>query len=293
MLSPDNQTITVKSIINLDTERVWELWTDPWHIIHWYQASDDWHTARAENDVKKYGQFNFRMESRDGKYGFDLSGEYRKVAKYSVMEYFLADNRKVSLTFSKDKEGTLITETFEPEHTHSLDLQKNGWQSILNNFKKYAESAHRFKKLKFEIQIEKTANEAFRIMLENPTYETWTSVFNPSSHFEGSWSKGSEIRFLGEDKNGKTGGMISWIKDNVNGKSLKIEHQGIIQDGIEIMDGPEVNSWKGSIESYSFRSVDEHTVLTVELDSVKEFESYFLQTWPEALKKLKSVCENQ
>jgi uncharacterized protein YndB with AHSA1/START domain len=136
----DRTLVTVQTLVKLPVARVWDIWTDPLHIIHWNQASDDWHTVRAINDVKKYGPFLFRMEAKDGSFGFDFSGEYRRVVKHKLIEYILADSRKVTIIFSEEKDGTLITESFEGEETHPVEHQKEGWQSILNNFKKYSES---------------------------------------------------------------------------------------------------------------------------------------------------------
>ncbi|OFX42199.1 MAG: hypothetical protein A2X05_12205 [Bacteroidetes bacterium GWE2_41_25] len=231
------------------------------------------------------------MEARDGSVGFDFSGEYRKVIKNKSIEYFLDDSRIVSITFSEDNNETLISESFEAEETYPVDYQREGWQSILNNFKNYAETSERFRVLHYEILINAPADKVYRTMLEKELYAAWTSIFNPSCRFEGSWDKGSKILFLGEDKEGKTNGMVSWIKDNIPNRSIKIEHQGIVKDGEEIMTGPEVEQWKGSIESYGFISMNDKTLLSVDFDSVKEFEVYFSQTWPEVLKKLKSICE--
>ena len=283
--------VNVKTIVKLPVGKVWELWTNPWHIIHWNQASDDWQTSRAENDLKKYGRFLYRMEARDGSFGFDFSGEYRKIENLKLIEYVLDDNRKVSVTFDEKNNETIITESFEAEEINPADLQRDGWQSILNNFKKYAEEADRFTVFHFEILIDKPVDKVFRTMLEKDTYRDWTSVFNSTSRFEGSWQKGSKILFLGEEENGNTAGMVSWIKDFQTDRSVKIEHQGTLKNGEEIMNGPEAEKWRGSVESYSFRALNGKTLLSVDFDSLKEFDSYFKQTWPEALNKLKSLCE--
>src|SRR3972149_11359770 len=145
--------VNVQTLVKLPVARIWDLWTDPWHIIHWNQASAEWHTARAENDVKKNGRFSYRMEARDGSVGFDFSGEYRKVIKNKSIEYFLDDSRIVSITFSEDNNETLISESFEAEETYPVDYQREGWQSILNNFKNYAETSERFRVLHYEILI--------------------------------------------------------------------------------------------------------------------------------------------
>ena len=284
--------ITVQTEIDLPVEKVWELWTNPWHIIHWYQASDDWHTARAENNVKRYGTFLFRMEARDGSFGFDFSGEYRKVVKNNLIECVLADGRKVSILFKEEKNGTQITESFEPEETHSPEMQKEGWQAILNSFKKYAEASDNTEVLHFEIVINTPVEKIYDTMLREDSYRAWTSVFNSASHYSGSWEKGSRILFLGTDSKGGSSGMVSWIKENIQNKLLSIEHIGIVKDGKEYLCGKEVDGWKGSLENYRFKSLGQKTLLSVDIDSNQEFKSYFEDTWPKALDKLRSVCEH-
>jgi len=134
--------ITVTTLINAPVEKVWSLWTDPKHIIHWNNASDDWHTPKAENDLRVGGKFLWRMESRDGSQGFDFSGEFTKVLICKQIEYIIADGRKVNVSFASDDNKTTVTESFEAEQIHSVGMQQAGWQAILDNFRKYVEAKH-------------------------------------------------------------------------------------------------------------------------------------------------------
>ena len=136
----NQKTITVETIVHAPIEKVWKYWSEPKHIMKWNNASDDWHTPKAENDLRTGGKFSSVMSSRDGKQSFDFSGTYDLVEKPNRIEYTLGDNRKVTILFSEEEESTGIKETFEAENTNSLDLQKNGWQAILDNFKKYIET---------------------------------------------------------------------------------------------------------------------------------------------------------
>jgi uncharacterized protein YndB with AHSA1/START domain len=131
--------ITVEATINAPTSQVWDYWTMPKHITKWNQASEDWHSPRAENDLKEGGKFNVRMESRDGKQGFDFEGKYNKIKKHEFIEYVMSDGRRVSVKFVSDNGKTRVVESFDPENTNSQELQKSGWQAILDNFKKYVE----------------------------------------------------------------------------------------------------------------------------------------------------------
>jgi uncharacterized protein YndB with AHSA1/START domain len=132
--------ITVENTVNVPVEKVWHLWTTPAHITKWANASDDWHTSHAENDLKEGGRFLSRMEARDGSYGFDFGGVYDEVKTNKLIAYTLGDGRKVRIIFSGSENETQVVETFEAESENPVELQRSGWQAILNNFKKYAES---------------------------------------------------------------------------------------------------------------------------------------------------------
>lgn len=154
-----------------------------------------------------------------------------------------------------------------------------------------ATTAEKIDQLNFEISIKAPAQEVYSKMLADKTYREWTSEFNPTSRFEGSWEKGSKILFIGTGEDGKEGGMVSRIKENIPAKFISIEHRGILHDNKEILDGPQVESWAGALENYTFTENNGETVVSVQLDSNDEFAAYFSETWPKALKKLKSIVE--
>lgn len=287
-----NTSITVQTSIVAPLEKVWNHWTTPGHIVHWNNASDDWHTPHAKNDLKTGGKFLSRMEAKDGSFGFDFEGEYTRVIPYRQIEYVMPDDRVVHILFAQKGEAIIVTETFDAEQTHSLELQQGGWQAILDNFKKYVEKPSIASKLHFEILINAPAEQVYQIMLEKETYKAWTAEFNPTSHFVGSWEKGSKIVFLGTDQDGNQGGMVSRIRENVPGKFVSIEHLGIVQNGKEILSGPEIEQWAGALEEYTFTKKGNAILVEIDMDSNEEFKSYFMETWPRALNKLKSICES-
>ena len=131
--------ITVTTTVAVSPELAWAYWTEPRYITQWNQASEDWHTPRADNDLRVGGKFSSRMESRDGKYGFDFWGVYTAVEPYQLLASTLGDERKVSVLFEAVNGGTKITETFEAESENSVELQRTGWQSILDSYKRYVE----------------------------------------------------------------------------------------------------------------------------------------------------------
>ena len=137
-MEPTN-TIKVETIVNAPLEKVWSHWSEPTHITKWCFASDDWHAPSAENDLRTGGKFKTRMEAKDGSVGFDFEAEYTNVEMHKLIEYKLADDRKVKITFASNGNETTVTETFDPENENPIEMQRAGWQAILNNFKKYSE----------------------------------------------------------------------------------------------------------------------------------------------------------
>lgn len=136
---PTFKKITVSVIVHANLKQSWEALTSPSHIVNWNFASDDWCGPRATTDLKVNGVFNYRMESKDGKVGFDFNGKYTKVIPQNLIEYVLGDDRTVSIELREFGEKTEVIESFDAETENSLELQKQGWQAILNNFKKYTE----------------------------------------------------------------------------------------------------------------------------------------------------------
>lgn len=133
------KAITVATLINAPIEKVWTYWTKPMHITQWNFASIDWWAPRATNDLTKGGKFTFRMEAKDGSFGFDLEGIYDRVEIQKRIDYTLSDERKVMVEFVVDGSTCKVIEEFEAETENSEELQRAGWQAILDNFKKYVE----------------------------------------------------------------------------------------------------------------------------------------------------------
>ena len=139
METNNHEMVTVETNVGLPVQKVWELWSLPEHITKWNSASDDWHTPRAENDLRTGGKFTARMEAKDGSFGFDFGGVYDEVVDLQLIRYTMGDGRKVEVRFAEKNGNTSVVERFDPEQTNPVDMQRTGWQSILDNFKKYAE----------------------------------------------------------------------------------------------------------------------------------------------------------
>lgn len=150
------------------------------------------------------------------------------------------------------------------------------------------------KTLQYSISIKAPASKVFDIMLglsQKSTYEQWTFLFNPTSSYEGTWEKGSKILFVGIDEQGQKGGMVSRIAENIPNRFISIQHYGLLSAGKEITEGPEVEKWANGFENYSFEENNDITTLTVDLDTTEEFVDYMNEHYPEALNKLKELCE--
>lgn len=133
-------TITISTIVHAPRERAWKHFTSPESIKKWAYASPDWHAPFAENDVRIGGSFCTRMEAKDGSTGFDFTGTYTAVVENERIEYVMDDGRKVIVIFEDGDTGVVVTETFDPESENPLDMQRAGWQAILNNFALFTES---------------------------------------------------------------------------------------------------------------------------------------------------------
>jgi predicted 3-demethylubiquinone-9 3-methyltransferase (glyoxalase superfamily)/uncharacterized protein YndB with AHSA1/START domain len=147
--------------------------------------------------------------------------------------------------------------------------------------------------LHFEISIDSSPEKVFHSMIDKDHYGEWTSAFASDSHFIGSWDKGSRIMFLGHGPDGKMGGMIGMIRENKPNKHISIEYLGMIEDGEEITSGPEVESWQGSTENYTFAGKNGSTLLSIDVDSNETYKDMFSEMWPKALNLLKDVCEGR
>ena len=139
-MNTDQKTeITVQVNVNAPIQTVWDCWINPKHIVKWYFASDDWHAPFAENDLKINGKFSTKMAAKDGSFSFDFYGIYTNIEIHKLIEYTLGDDRKVKITFEQYDDFICVAETFEAETVNDIELQRNGWQAILNNFKKHVE----------------------------------------------------------------------------------------------------------------------------------------------------------
>ena len=132
------EQITVETLVRASVEKVWDAYTNPTHIVNWNFASDEWCCPRAENDLRLGGSFSSRMEAKDGSAGFDFGGVYEEVLPMKKLTYSFGD-RKAAVMFTPEEGGTKVVVSFDPETENPIEMQRSGWQTILNNFKEYTE----------------------------------------------------------------------------------------------------------------------------------------------------------
>lgn len=150
------------------------------------------------------------------------------------------------------------------------------------------------KKLQFKVNINAPTAKVFDTMLgisNKSSYEQWTALFNPTSTYEGAWTRGSKMLFIGTDEKGEKGGMVSEIADHIPNRFISIRHYGLVKGNEEITVGPEVEKWANGFENYSFDDKNGTTTVTVDLDTTEEFLEYMNEHYPKALEKLKEICE--
>lgn len=139
MQTPPLEKVTIETTVQAPLEIVWDYWNNPDHVKQWNAASDDWHTPEANNDLRVGGTFSYRMEAKDKSFGFNFYGTYNEVIPMERIVYTIGDERVVEVTFEKTVGGVKVTEVFEAEDQNPVDMQRDGWQSILNRFKEYVE----------------------------------------------------------------------------------------------------------------------------------------------------------
>ncbi|PIE16599.1 MAG: activator of HSP90 ATPase [Proteobacteria bacterium] len=136
-----NDEITIEALVEAPVERVWLRWTAPDHITQWNFASDDWCCPSAENDLTPGGRYRARMEARDRSFGFDFEAVYDEIAEHEKLIYTMTDGRRVSTVFKVEGGATRVKTTFDADKENPVEMQRQGWQAILNNFKSYAEES--------------------------------------------------------------------------------------------------------------------------------------------------------
>ncbi|MCH7409433.1 SRPBCC domain-containing protein [Belliella sp. DSM 111904] len=286
--------IEVRTAIKSNLEQVWNAWIDPKHIVNWNFASDTWHCPAAQLELKKGGRFTYTMAAKDGSMAFDFSGVFEQVQEMKILTFKLDDGRAVEVEFQQDGEEVLLIERFEPEQLNDVDLQKSGWQAIVDNFRIYVQGLSEDEKVEISIetQIDAPKSTVFEVMLADKTYREWVSAFHPGSYFIGSWDKvGGELLFVGPNEQGEDSGMIAEVLEYAYGEKVTLIYTGLFSKGKRIFEGKAVDTWKGGKESYALIEMNGITHLTVKSEIPSAYAASFEQSWEQALDILKRLCE--
>lgn len=132
--------ITIETVVRASLNSVWDAWNNPDDIKQWNAAQDDWHTTRSTVDLRVGGKFQSRMEAKDGSQGFDFEGTYTRIVPHETIEYQMSDGREVKVEFAESGNGVLVKTTFDAETENPPEMQRAGWQAILDNFGRYVEA---------------------------------------------------------------------------------------------------------------------------------------------------------
>jgi len=132
--------ITVQTLVNAPLAKVWNAWNNPSDIKQWNAASEDWHTTQSTVDLREGGKFTARMEAKDGSFGFDFDGTYTRIVPHKLIEFRIGDGREVTVEFEEQGTAVLVRETFDAETVNAPELQPQGWQAILDNFRRHVEA---------------------------------------------------------------------------------------------------------------------------------------------------------
>lgn len=241
--------ITVKTTVDASPETTWALYTNPVHVRQWNNASEDWITPIAENDLRKGGKLKYRMEAKDGSTGFDFEGTFDKVEPFEALDYTIADGRHVMVRFQPSGKYTTVQVSFEAESVHSRELQEQGWQAILVNFRRFVSYTNEFKPIQFAIKIQSPKQHVWTQMTAPDTYREWAGAAWPGSYFEGKWIEGSTISFFDKNRSGTKSILVLHRPFDVS----IAEHVACYDNGAEVADSDQARSWVGSKECYYFK----------------------------------------
>ncbi|MBE7176319.1 MAG: SRPBCC family protein [Mucilaginibacter polytrichastri] len=289
MTTTENQTITVEATVSSPLELVWKLWNDPLHVTQWNAASPEWHCPSADSDLREDGRFSARMAARDGSFGFDFGGTYTTVKPNEQVSYVMDDGRKTDVYFSAEGDKTHIKETFDAETTNPVDMQRGGWQAILDNFKLYAEYAAVNPPHHFTTLIDAPRERVWEKITGRESYMEWAGAAWPGSGLIGEWTQGSTIDFVDVQHSGTRARISELRKDEF----IKADHIAMLMEGKEDTQSEMAKNWIGAREVY-FLNDDRQgkTRMDVLMYIYPEW-AEIANDWPKALNKLKEISENQ
>ncbi len=129
--------VSIQTTIQKPIELVWKTYITPKHVDAWNHATEDWETFGATSDFRVGGYFKYPMRAKDHSFGFDFEGEFLQIEPLKYIKYRLLDDRIVEIKFSEQPKQVKVEVIFDTESENSVELQRQGWQQILDAFKRY------------------------------------------------------------------------------------------------------------------------------------------------------------
>ncbi len=278
--------IEIEVLIKNSLDKVWEYWTGQPFISQWYSASDDWWTPWVNQNFQVDQGFVYRMEARDGSMGFDFSGVFTEIVDHEKIVYVLEDGRKVLTTFEERDGRILLKQAFDAEDQNSAQMQKDGWQAILNHFKSFCEGDQI--EMSFRTVLGTNPNRVWEYLTLPRLYEEWAIAFSEQPKFVGQWVEGGTIDFI-DFQEGGTRVQLDKVKPF---EKLYMTHIAMIdgQAGI-VEDHPEAPTWVGTKENYDLELVGKETILTIHIMCHPKYVDYLRNSWEKAVKLMTHVIK--
>jgi uncharacterized protein YndB with AHSA1/START domain len=298
---PNHQTmskIVIHQIFAATPSQVFESCLDSEDNKRWNTAGFGWSTGEVQIDPKVGGRWFAEYKSPDGKDDFVFEGVFTEIIENQKISYkmpkdmgeFEVDERKAEVLFEEFEKGkTQVTITFDAEDLNSIEMQKQGWQAILDNFKTFLERKINPEnaRLILDIDINASPQKVWKTLLEKESYNIWAATFSPGSHYQGEIKYDNKVQFLGPDQSG----LISLVKVCIPEFQVSFEHLGGFKDGKEDPDSPMFLPWKGNRETYTLKSKNEITNLSIYQEMSKTEIEYFEEMWAKALEVIKKIAE--
>lgn len=292
--------ITISKIIKASVEQVYKSYLDPIDNQRWNTAGFGWSTGFVNIDPKVGGKWESEFKSPDGQNDFIFGGAFTEIIENQKIVYIMPNDQGDS---TKDRHAEVFFEEIEPETTkvtiifdaeteNSIERQESGWNSILDNFAKFVEikSNPNNQTIDKFIQIQASPEKIWTTLIGPESYKVWASPFAAGNYFEGEMKYDSKIHFMSGEA-GNNSGLVSLIRVFIPNFQISFEHLGYIKDGVEDLNYPEFQTWKGLRETYTLNPKGDITELNIFQDLTKKEAAFFDTKWDQALSQIKKLSE--
>jgi uncharacterized protein YndB with AHSA1/START domain len=282
--------INISQNIKASPNQVFESYLNSKDNQRWQNAGGGWSTGFVNIDAQNGGKFEAEFKAADGINDFVFGGTFDQIIPNKKINYTIEGGRKAEVLFEEiSPNETKVSINFEAETQNSIDLQRQGWNQILVNFKTFVERKVNPKNaiLLKNIEIKSSKEKVWKVLLDQQNYQKWTASFCEGSYYEGEMKLNNKIWFLAPDKSG----LSSLVKVLIPGFQVSFEHIGAVKNGIEDFDSPGFVGWKGARETYTLNEKDDFTNLEIYQDLTKTELEMFDQMWNKALQTIKELSE--